>query len=305
MATEAGTGHPSVIGTGRKGPYGVCISPDLKHLVATFDNHTVGVYLVSDGTELRSFGGEGSAEGQFRDPRDVCMGESDSIVVADHGNNRVQELTLDGVFRRSLGQGSLLKRLFGGSDLNQPSGVCVRRSIDTLAVVESGRHCVHLLRWSDGTSLCRIGSEGDGVGRLRSPWSVTFVDDTRLAVADQGNHRVSLFRTDGTFCHNVGLGQLFIVHGVARLPSGNLAVVDCGHRRLVELAAETVETVETAGAGVIREWQDDSEDTSRFTNPFGVDSIAVEGERALVCVADRDNARLVLFDVSPPPRSGV
>ncbi|MBV8083449.1 MAG: NHL repeat-containing protein [Chloroflexi bacterium] len=53
--------------------------------------------FASDGTVLATFGGEGSAPGQFEAPSGVTIDDTDgSIIVLDSDNNRIQVLTPGG-----------------------------------------------------------------------------------------------------------------------------------------------------------------------------------------------------------------
>ena len=42
------------------------------------------------GRFLRAFGGKGSGQGQFIDPRGIAVDKNGSIYVSDHGNDRIQ-----------------------------------------------------------------------------------------------------------------------------------------------------------------------------------------------------------------------
>lgn len=61
----------------------------------------------ADGTHLGSFGGEGTGNGQFKQPGEVAIGKDGTLFVTDIGNERVQQFTKSGTFRRAWGQGGL------------------------------------------------------------------------------------------------------------------------------------------------------------------------------------------------------
>ena len=59
------------------------------------------VVLDTTGAVLRRIGREGSGPGEFRNPRSLFI-DRDSLRIVDQGNGRIQVLTTDGVFIRSL-----------------------------------------------------------------------------------------------------------------------------------------------------------------------------------------------------------
>ena len=62
------------------------------------------IEIISDGTILRIIGSFGEGPGQFNHPRGFALDGAGNIVVADHGNNRVQVLRYsDGCHLRSIG----------------------------------------------------------------------------------------------------------------------------------------------------------------------------------------------------------
>jgi DNA-binding beta-propeller fold protein YncE len=58
-----------------------------------------------------------------------------------------------------------------------------------------------------------------------------------VAIADLGNHRVSVFSVEGEFIRHVGVGQLRSPTGVACSASDELVVADYGNDRVVVFSA--------------------------------------------------------------------
>ncbi|MFT4040236.1 MAG: 6-bladed beta-propeller [Thermomicrobiales bacterium] len=71
-----------------------------------FVSRSVGrVFEINEDTgAIRSFGANGSGNGQFSDPNDVAVDAAGNIFVADRGNHRIQVLNEDGEFVTAFGQ---------------------------------------------------------------------------------------------------------------------------------------------------------------------------------------------------------
>ena len=104
-------------------PYGVAVNGDGEILVVDSGNHRLQI-LARNGTHIRSIGQMGSQPvssnvpdigfAQFRNPRAVALDHEGNIVVADWNNHRLQILSKDGVYIRTITQQFL-----------NPSGVVV------------------------------------------------------------------------------------------------------------------------------------------------------------------------------------
>ena len=78
---------------GRASPQGICIDPHTQHIVVSCDgSNDVRVLDVktSSGQLVQQIGQRGSQPGQFSYPTGVCIDDRGVLIVADHGNNRVQ-----------------------------------------------------------------------------------------------------------------------------------------------------------------------------------------------------------------------
>ena len=51
----------------------------------------------NDGSFLRSFGSEGSSEGQFDGPNSVAVDRDGNLVISDCLNNRIQVMDIEGI----------------------------------------------------------------------------------------------------------------------------------------------------------------------------------------------------------------
>ena len=76
-----------------------------------------------------------------------------------------------------------------------------------------------------------FGSHGHGAGQLINPWDVAITPDDTVCVADVGNHRIQVFKLDGTFINvfsskGTGKGQLNWPSSIAVDPNGFIFVSD-------------------------------------------------------------------------------
>ena len=56
----------------------------------------------SEWNHVRSFGGNGTRDGQFNGPHAAIVSSDNTIIVADHWNNRLSEFTMEGQFIRQI-----------------------------------------------------------------------------------------------------------------------------------------------------------------------------------------------------------
>jgi DNA-binding beta-propeller fold protein YncE len=220
---------------------GVAVSPDGSTLVVSDwynGSHAIYEYRVSDGARLRVVGGAGDGPLRFNGPRQVWAAGSDGFVfVVDRNNHCVQVLTPRLDFHAFVGIG----------ELDRPSGVCANDAI--VVVSEYTTERITVFNRSDGSRLRRFGCHGTGAGQLIVPLGLCFTSEgAHVAVADQGNNRVSVFSVDGEFVRHVGARQLRLPHGVACSAYDELVVADCGNRRVVVFSASG-EMVRTMGDG--------------------------------------------------------
>ncbi len=166
-------------------------------VVADTYNNRLALWRVRDGTVVRCVGSRGAAPGQFHCPFAVTVvparstGTDESwLVVADSFNQRVQVLTFMGTVVRVL-QGDAVIKL--GYWL---CGVTVCIGTGEVLVTDNDNHRVVSWRLSDGGGLRLVfgGIEGSGPGQCSGPMGVVASGDGSLWVAEEGNHRLSLFR---------------------------------------------------------------------------------------------------------------
>lgn len=178
-------------------------------------NGMIYAYRVADGALLQTVGSSGSGLLQFCSPGQVYVASDDHVLVADAGNNRVQELTPRLEFHRFVGAGHVF----------QPRGVCAD---DTLIVVsENLLNRISVFTRFHGALVRRFDCEG-------SPAELCFTPDhDHIVVGTTAPSCVTVFTLDGTAVRRVGVDTLVCPGRVAYSAFGELLVVDCAARLFV------------------------------------------------------------------------
>ena len=147
----------------------------------------------AEGKFLRAFGTRGGAAGQFNRPQGlaihVASDGTETLLVSDSCNHRIQQFTTDGQF----------VTMWGGpgdapGEFNYPYAVAVEpRPGGDIFVVEWQNNRVQRFD-ADGRALGSWGRPGHNLGELATPWDVAVDANGRMYVVDFGNHRVQVVR---------------------------------------------------------------------------------------------------------------
>jgi tripartite motif-containing protein 2/3 len=211
--------------------------------------HRIKISNIRTGALVCKLGERGSGQEQLRHPMGVVVTSNGSLlIVADYVNHRVQVLRLvigaDGIsahleFVRSLGSGQ--GRAEG--QLEYPFGVALLQSNggqqETVLVTEDYNHRVSQFAL-DGTFVgifAGTGNPGSGDGEFHRPRGITVLGSSgKVAVADQSNHCVQIFDSEGKYKRQFGTegkeadGQLFCPSSLTSDAHGNLLVTDHTNR---------------------------------------------------------------------------
>ena len=169
-------------------PSGIAISPVTGQVyIADKINHRVQI-LNPDLTFSRSFGNEGSANGQFQYPCDIAIDKQGSVYVADFFNHRIQKFSRDGKFVSQFGdKGS------GSGRLNEPNGITIDTAVSGLVYVsERSNHCISIFN-NEGVFISSFGREGSNINEFYEPLGLTFDKDGFLYVCDHLNRRLVVY----------------------------------------------------------------------------------------------------------------
>jgi tripartite motif-containing protein 71 len=167
----------------------IALGPDGNLYVLDSFNHRVQVFS-ADGTFLRAWGEEGSAEGEFDAPAGITVDAQGRVYVAEGGNQRLQIFDSDGRFVAAWRPAGTERALYW--DL---ADVAVDNA-GAIYVSDYGNHQVFLLD-PELTVLDRWGGFGSAPGELMTPWGAAVDARGNLFVADYGSHQVEVFAPDG------------------------------------------------------------------------------------------------------------
>lgn len=160
---------------------------------------------------LATWGSYGSGPGQFIQPAGIAI-DNGLVYVADQWNDRVQVLTLGGVFVREW-----------AADLqDNPTGIAIGPS----GTVYVSMHHTHLVKLysATGVQLGQIGGAGPVPGRFLYPVGVATDAAGNLYVADRDNNRIQKFTAEGAFL--LQWGGVVRPVGVAVSTAGLVYVTD-------------------------------------------------------------------------------
>ncbi len=275
-------------------------------------------------------GYEGRQEGEFFNPEDVLVGPAGELIVADTKNNRIQVLTRDGKVQRLIfpatctkelaetlvtnaaekgaKQGSekvsvrsLNERLPIGSgaqrlpEMKAPTGLALSAD-QKLYVSAAGNHQIYVYDYRTGELLSVFGKYGRGQGFLVTPQGIDLqhnVSEPLLAICDEGNRRLQLWKTNGTYVHEIhyqeetakqGLRSL-APRGVHFLRSGDLLVSYPSSHQVVCWQMD----------GKIR-WSYGTMNKGKGKGELNTPTFLDETPEGNILIADSGNSRVVVLD---------
>ena len=260
-------------------PWGVAINQRGEVVVTEVGGHCVFVFSPS-GEKLRSFGTQGSGQGQFNYPFGVAVDSEGNILVADCHNHRIQKITAEGQF--------MAVGTFGREPLQSsyPNGITFNTRNNKVYVVHHGDHRVQVLN-SDLTFSTTFGKEGRGKGQFSYPSGIACNSTGKVYVADANNHRIQVFTAEGKFLmmfgsHGKDTGKLNNPYQVAIDTSDMVYVSEAGNDRVSVFTSEGQFGTSFGKKG---------EGPGEFKCPRG---LAVDNS-GVVYVCDRYNNRVQVF----------
>mmetsp|Transcript_36393 Transcript_36393/g.56868 ORF Transcript_36393/g.56868 Transcript_36393/m.56868 type:complete len:273 (-) Transcript_36393:152-970(-) len=164
-------------------------------------NHRIQVFSyqkgdLSDVKCIKVIGKEGRDEGQFRYPMGIALDlDSNQIVVADTGNDRLQIFSCGGEFVRAFGHpGKHTATEEGAPCFRSPYDVAVFR--DKLFVADEANHRIQVVDFY-GSHVMSLGGPGTQTGSFLRPTHVLVGPSGTLLVSDQENARVQMLCPEG------------------------------------------------------------------------------------------------------------
>ena len=183
-------------------PYDITVCNNGDVVVANHGGHSVEVFDAT-GELKRTFGTQGSGDGQFSYPLGVCEHEG-IIFIGEQSGNRIQKMTKEGEFLSKFGsKGSQ------NGQLSNPWG-CTIDKHGKVYIAEWSNNRVQVFN-PDGTHSHIIG----GGGSTPQPRAVILDPDDNVHIATYGAHVVKVFSTSGKLVREYGNGVLNGPAGVA------------------------------------------------------------------------------------------
>ena len=213
--------------------------------------------------------------GTMGTPWGIAFGKDGMWAVADHSNHCVYIFdSHDQLVRQFGSKGN------GNGEFDSPAGLAFDDD-NCLYVVCRYNHRVQKFTIS-GEYLLQFGNRGKAIGELDSPLGIT-VHNKRVYVADQVNHRISVFHCDGKFSNNIGSNQLNTTFDLTINARNQLLVADRRNHCIFifTLDGDCVGKIGTKGS-----------DKGQLDRPSGV---AVDKE-GYIFVTERGNYRVSVFD---------
>ena len=185
-------GKPVNIISGLNRPFGVVVTKNEEIVVAECHANRITI-LNKEGEKVKSFGTEGTKEGQFTYPRGVAISHDGHILVPD--NHRLQKLTFEGDCVKSVGSGETGN---GPLQFNVPIGITVHLTTGQIFIADMYNHRIQVFN-KDLTYSHSFGKKGSSQEQFNCPWDVTFDNEEYLYVADRYNHCIKKFTSTGQY----------------------------------------------------------------------------------------------------------
>ena len=263
---------------GLKGPWGVAVNRKGDIIVTERNRHCVSIFS-STGGKLHSFLSCGSGDGLSQSPLGVAICDDGSILVADHGNNRIQKLAPDGKFVAAIGERGDKKLEFV-----RPCGISIHPHTGKVYIADQGNHRIQILN-PDFTFFDCFGGFGGSNGQFNWPSDVACDNNGNVYVADYNNHRIQVFTAEGKFL--LKFDMLGIANEKLKLPSS----ISISIANEVFVTNNHHVSVFTSNGKFLSSFGSKGSEPGQFNQPCGI-TIDDDG---FIYISDTDNARLQIF----------
>jgi tripartite motif-containing protein 2/3/tripartite motif-containing protein 71 len=270
-------GTPVRVIGGLSCPWGVAVNQRGEIIVVEYSGNHVSIFSPT-GEKLRSFGSQGSGQGQFSCPRGVAVDDDGNILVVDSGNNRVQKFTSDGKFVVAVGKDTV--------NLNISIGISIHSINKKVIVSDHSNHCIQVLN-PNLTFSKRFGGEGTNDGQTTSPYEVAFDSAGKIYQVGNSTTGVQVFTADGQFLRKFGhrgSGQRKL-----NFPSG-IAIDSNDVVYVAEYYSHCISVFTTEGA-YLTSFGTPGNGKGQFSTPV---AIIVDND-GFIYVSDYSNGRIQVF----------
>ena len=164
---------------------GITVNDKDEIAVADNGNHRIKIFH-ADGTHLRSFGGQGTQQGQFNSPYGITF-YNNNMIVSDTANQRIQIFDDPGHYLHQFREKGKLNR-----QLDLPRGLSID-SDGNIIVADSNNKSVKIFTL-DGQFLRRIGEKGSFINPVHC-----IQHDNYFIASDNGDNCIKVFDRQGKF----------------------------------------------------------------------------------------------------------
>jgi DNA-binding beta-propeller fold protein YncE len=253
---------------------------------------------------LGTSGREGKGEGQFAQPRGICINHlTKELFVVDCNNHRIQVFHLLSLsFIRQIGKGI---QGSGPGLLMYPVGICMASAVSSspfahhIYVADTNNHRIVVFNHITGAYVRSIGSQGTGLGCLNCPYGV-YCDgyEGLLYVADYENNRIQVFDIEtGNFIRMYG-GSKSGGPGNGKNQFNQPIDVTIDHEFNYLIVADysnnRVQILDKTTGDYVRSLGNNGANSPDSLN--GPRSLCINQEANLLLVSDRENHRIQLFN---------
>ncbi|MBC8280212.1 MAG: PD40 domain-containing protein [Chloroflexi bacterium] len=282
--------------------YNIYVIDSGKHDLQTFSS--AGLFLSQSGGYTNS-----KAQGRFMAPSGVAVDPLGNLYVADTGTARVQSFTTHEEFANRWQVdldpvvNPFIQNPVVGPNENYPTQALAIGPNGNVFVAVGGvnaRSANVQTFTSAGVPIGMWGESGEGDGQFKSPRGIAVDHNGNVYVADELNHRVLKFSTQGQFFYQIGAsqggkpvsgdgdGEFNAPTSVAVDSEGRVYVSEWGNHR-VQVFSPTGE--------FIGKWGTKGSDDGQFLSPFGL----AADDTDHVYVVDANNHRIQKFLVTFGP----
>jgi DNA-binding beta-propeller fold protein YncE len=257
----------------------------------TYDPLDDSFFLIDRMARVQHLDRDGKYLGEWRMPEyvigkpvGVAVGPDGNVYVPDTHYHRIIEYSPDGKLIRKWGKnGREPGEFIYPTDLAWDS----KGNIFVSEYGDNDRIQVFDPTTDPPKLLYHFGKFGDGDGEFSRPQAMV-MDHDILYITDACNHRINVFKADGTFLRNMGscgseLGQFRFPYGLDQDKDGHLIVCEFGNNRVQLIDKKT-------GRG-LKIWGHAGREPGQLAYPWGV----ATDKHGRVVAVDAGNNRLQVF----------
>ena len=172
-------------------PYGIAIHGNYVY-VSDSANHIV--FQFKQGTNIslvKSVGGQGSEDGKFNNPRQICISRKGDVYVADWLNHRIQILDSSLLFLRKISHQSL----------SIPRDIKLTED-EVYVLSDEDNHCIHVFS-HNGEKMRSFIARGINQS-VSLAYHFCLDADKNIIISDYRDHCIKVFSAEGALLHKIG-----------------------------------------------------------------------------------------------------